>query len=141
YSYIATGQSTKALGLLQQTLALRERRSQAEPGNSVHQSFVAWTHGQLGDAEQARQDYPAAVTAYARSMEMFDRLDEAGTLTDPFFRGRLNYYRQRLALCRQAEQVVRDLDFALKQPAAEVPGLVDLRVRFLLKEQEPAAAV
>src|ERR1700730_18418159 len=76
-----------------------------------------------------------------RSLEMFDKLDKAGSLKDPYFRGYLNYYLQRLALCRKAEQAVRDVDFALKQPAAEVPGLLDLRVRFLLKEQKPAAAV
>jgi hypothetical protein len=72
---------------------------------------------------------------------MFDKLDKAGKLTDPFFRGRSNYYRQRLAQSRKAEQSARDLNFALKQPAAEVPGLLDIRVRFLLKEQKLVAAV
>jgi tetratricopeptide (TPR) repeat protein len=140
-SYIATRQSTKALDLLHQTLALRERRTRAEPGNSIAQSFLAWTHGQLGEAEQTRQDYAAAITAYAHCVDMLDKLDKAGTLKHPFFRDCLNHNRKRLALCRKAEQAVRDLDFALKQPAAEVPALLDMRVRFLLKEQKPAAAV
>jgi hypothetical protein len=107
----------------------------------VEQSFLAWTHGQLGDAEQSRQDYAAAVKAYARCVEMFDRLDKVGTLKDRFFRGRLAYYRWQLALCRKAEQAVRDLDFTLQQPAGEVPALLDMRVRFLLKEQKLSAAV
>jgi hypothetical protein len=120
---------------------LRERRDKAEPGNSVQQSFLAWTHGQMGEAEQARLGYAAAVQAFSRSTEMFEKLDQAGALKDPFFRGRLSDYRQRLALCRKAEQAVKDLDFALRQPAAEVPGLLDLRLRYLLKEQRLAAAV
>jgi len=140
-AYITRGQSTKALELLQQTLVVRARRSQAEPGNSVKQCFVAWTHGQLGEAEQARQDYAAARKAYVRSTQIFETLDKAGKLTNPFFRGTFSWYCQRLALSRKVEQAVRDLDFALKQPAAEVPGLLDIRVRFLLKEQKPAAAV
>jgi hypothetical protein len=140
-SYIAVGEPAKAVAILQDTLVLRERRVKGEPGNSVEQSFLAWTHEQMGQAEQARFEYAAAVHAYARSVEMFGKLDEAGTLNDPFFRGRMNLFRRRLALCRKAEQAVKDLDFALQQPAAEVPGLLDLRVRFLLKEQKlPAAA-
>jgi hypothetical protein len=140
-SYIAAGQAAKAAALLQETLGLRERRVKAQPGNSAEQSFLAWTHGQMGEAERARLDYAAAVQAYAKSVEMFEKLDQAGALKDPFFRGRMNFYRQRLALCRKAEQAVKDLDFALQQPAAEVPGLLDLRVRYLLKEQKLPAAV
>jgi hypothetical protein len=33
-------------------------------------------------------------------------------------------------------QAAKDLDFALQQPAAEVPQLLNMRVRFLLKEQK-----
>jgi hypothetical protein len=72
---------------------------------------------------------------------MFDKLDKAGSLKDPYFRGYLNYYWQRLALCRKAEQAVRDLEFMLKQPAAEIPTWLSFRVRFILQEQKPAAAV
>jgi hypothetical protein len=140
-SYIDAGQAAKPSALLRETLNLRERRMKAEPGNSVEQSYLAWTHGQMGQAEQSRQDYAAAVQAYAKSVEMFEKLDQSGALKDPFFRRKLNFYRQRLALCRKAEQAVKDLDFALQQPAAEVPGLLDLRVRYLLKEQKLPAAV
>jgi serine/threonine protein kinase/tetratricopeptide (TPR) repeat protein len=140
-SYIMTGQLSTALELLQQTLALRVRRLRAEPGNSVEQSYVAMTHGQLGDAEQAGQNYRAAAEAFARSVQMFDKLDKAGKLTDPFFGDCWNHCRQRLAFCRKAEQAVRDLDFTVTQPAAEVPPLLDIRVRFLLKERKLSVAV
>src|SRR5262249_6041516 len=55
-------------------------------------------------------------------------------------REKMAFYQQQLALCRKAEQAVRDLDFMLNQPAAEVPGLLGMRVRYLLKEQKLAAA-
>jgi tetratricopeptide (TPR) repeat protein len=139
--YIAAGQAAKTAALLQETLGLRERRLQAEPGNSTEQSYLAWTHGQMGEAEQARFELAAAVQAYAKGVEMFEKLDQAGTLKDQYFRGQLKFYQKRLALCRKAEQAVKDLDFALQQPAAEVPELLYLRVGYLLKEQKLPAAV
>jgi serine/threonine protein kinase len=140
-SYIAVGEASKAVAILQETLALRQRRVTAEPHDSVGQAHLALTHGQMGDAEQARLDYAAAVRAYATSVETFEQLDKVGALMDPFFRRKRNLYCQRLAQCRKTEQAVNDLDFALQQPAAEVAVLLDLRVRFLLKEQQPSAAV
>jgi tetratricopeptide (TPR) repeat protein len=139
--YHRIGELAKARALLQDTLALRERRVQDQSANSLEQSLLAQTHGQLGEVEQARMDYAAAVRAYARSVELFEKLGRVGALKDPSYRERLNLDRQRLALCRKAEQAVTDLDFALRQPAAEVPGLLDMRVRYLLKEQRLAAAV
>jgi hypothetical protein len=140
-SYLGAGEVAKAVAILQDTLARRERRAKAEPGNRVEQWYLAWTRGQMGSAEQARHDYAAAMQAYARSVEMFEKLDQAGALNDAFFRGRMNFYRRQLVLCRKAGTAVQDLDFTLKQPAAEVPGLLDLRVRFLLKEEKLPAAV
>jgi serine/threonine protein kinase/tetratricopeptide (TPR) repeat protein len=141
-SYINVREVAKAEAILQETLALRERRAQAAPSNPLEQSFLAWTHGQMGvEAERLQMDYAAAVQAYARSVAMFEKLDQAGALKDPFFPGMLNLYRQRLALCRKAEQAVRDLDFVLQQPGREVPGLLLMRLRYLLKEQNLPAAV
>jgi serine/threonine protein kinase/tetratricopeptide (TPR) repeat protein len=133
-SYLAVGDAASAVVILQETLALRQRRLKAEPGNSAEQSCLAWTHGQIGDAERARLDYAAAARAYTRSVEMFESIGQAGALKDPYFRGRLKDYRQWLPLCRKAEQAVEDLDFALQQPAEEVPQLLDMRLRSLLKE-------
>jgi serine/threonine protein kinase len=140
-SYMAVEEDAKALAILLDTLTLRQLRAKAEPGNTKEQSFLAWTHGQMGQAEQFRRDYAAAVQAYARSVEMFEKLDGAQALKDHFFRGKLKLYRERLALCQKAEQAVKDLDFALRQPAPEVPELLDMRVRFLLKKQNLPAAV
>jgi tetratricopeptide (TPR) repeat protein len=136
-----TAQPSKALELLERIVSLRERRAGAEPSNSVEQSFLAWTHGQRGEAAQALQDYPAAVNFYARSVEIFSKVDKAGKLTEPFFRDKLNFSQQRLTLCQKAQGAVQDLDFTLKQPAAEIPALLDIRVRFFLKEQKLPTAM
>jgi serine/threonine protein kinase len=141
HAYLTVDQVSKSVAILQETLTLRERRVKAEPDNSREQSKLAQTHGQMGGAELARLDYAAAAEAYARSVAMFDKLDQAGALKHPFFRGLHSQFRQRLTLCRKAERAVKDLDFALQQPAAEVPGLLDLRLRHLLKDQKLPAAV
>jgi serine/threonine protein kinase/tetratricopeptide (TPR) repeat protein len=140
-SYITAGQVAEAVAILKDTLTLRERRGKAEPGNNLEQSYLAWTHGQIGEAQQTGLDYAAAVQAYARSVEMFEKLHQTGALKDAHFAGRLNLYRQRLAQCRKAERAVKDLDFALQQPAADVPELLLIRLRYLLKEQKLPAAV
>jgi hypothetical protein len=140
-SYIALEQASDALALLPETLQLRRGRVESDPQNGREQSYLAWTHGQMGQAEQLQLDFAAAAPAYAKSVEMFEKLDQAGGLKNPFFRDKSNLYRQRLALCRKAEQAVRDLDFALKQPAAEVPQLLDMRLHYLLKEQKLPDAV
>jgi tetratricopeptide (TPR) repeat protein len=138
--YIAVEQVDKAMTIIQETLASRERRAQAEPGNSMEQSCVAWTQGQMGEAEEARHAYAAAVQAYVKSVAMFEKAHEARAL-NPFFLNRLDRYRQRLTLCRKAEQTVMDLDFALKQPAVEVPRLLDMRVRALAAKKDKAGVV
>jgi hypothetical protein len=65
-SYIAVGEAASAVAILQETLTLRQRRVKAKPANSAEQCYLAWTHGQMGDAERARLDYAAAARAYAR---------------------------------------------------------------------------
>src|SRR6202035_4895034 len=121
-------------------LDLRQQRVQADPNNNAEQSFMAFTYGQLGEAEQAGFNFAAAVPALARSVELYNKLDQAKALT-PLFRGLFALCRPRLDLCRKPEQAVRDLDFALKQPAAEVSGLLDQRVQVLpAKKHQPGLA-
>jgi serine/threonine protein kinase/tetratricopeptide (TPR) repeat protein len=140
-SYLYTREAAKALTLLQETLALREGRREAQPENRLEQSFLAWTHGQIGTAEQARFDYAAAVKAYSLSVELFGKLNQAEALKDPFFRGRFDFYRQQLVWCRKAEQAVKDQGFALQQPAAEVPGLLNMRLQALTARKDQAGVI
>jgi serine/threonine protein kinase len=140
-SYLTGVETAKAAAILEDVLARRERFVKAEPGNTAQQSGLAWTHGQIGEAKQASHEYAAAVPAYEKSVKIFEKLDKAGALRYSFFRERMNIYRQRLAFCRKADQAANDLEFALHQPAEEVPGLLDIRVRHMVKEQKLEAAV
>jgi serine/threonine protein kinase/tetratricopeptide (TPR) repeat protein len=140
-SYSRVGEWANTLAILRETLSLRERRVKDQPGISSEQSLLALTQGQIGEAEQAQLNFTAAVQAYVRSVEILENLDQSGALKDEFSRQRLDAYRKGLTMCRKAKQAVKDLDFLLQQPSAEVPGLLDLRVRSLLKEQKLAAAV
>jgi tetratricopeptide (TPR) repeat protein len=140
-SYIAAGRVADALSILMETLARRQQRVAAAPSDSVEQLMVACTHGQIGEANQFRHDYAAAIQAYAKSVELFEKLEQAGALKQAFFRGRFNVYRQQMVLCRKAEHAVKDLDFALKQPAADVAGLLDIRVQALAAHKDQAGVV
>src|SRR5262249_34883997 len=96
-SYIDFRESAKAMAILKDALAMRERRVKADPGNSLEKSLLAWTHGQIGGAEERRLDFSAAVQAYRRSVDLFTKLDQAGVLKDPTSRGHMKFFRHRLA--------------------------------------------
>jgi tetratricopeptide (TPR) repeat protein len=140
-SYLGVGRPAQAITQLQEVLVLRLERVRAEPHNSLEQARVAWTHGLIGMAEQARFDYGAAVNAYTKAVELFTQLDQAEVLKAGFFRNLFNLSREKLEVCRKADQVVKDLDFALKQPAAEVKGWLDLRAQSLAAKKDRAGVV
>jgi hypothetical protein len=139
--YSNAGRAADALSLLKETLERRQRRLDADPGNRLEQAYLAHTHAQVGEAERDLFHYAAAVAAYGKSAELFNQLDQAAALKDPFFRGTFNVCRQQLARCRKAEQAVKDLSFVLKQPAVEVPGLLDMRVQAMAAEKNQAGVV
>jgi len=141
YSYIAIGNATKAVAILQDALAMRERRVRVEPANRLEQAFLAWTHGEMGEVQQARLDYAAAVQAFAKSVEIFEKLDQDAALKESFFRGQPSFYRQKLRLCRKAEQATKDINFALQQPEAEVPQLLNMRAQALAAMKDQAGVV
>jgi hypothetical protein len=140
-SYIAVGEADKAMLLLQEALTPRERRVKTEAGSIVARVYLSWTYAQMGDVGEVRLDFAAAADGYARAVEILEELDRAGKLSRPSYRDALATCRRNLTRSRKAPQAVRDLDFALKQPTAEVPELLELRLRFLLKEGNLAAAV
>jgi tetratricopeptide (TPR) repeat protein len=140
--YYATAlRSADALRLVEELIAVRQRRLQSDASDLSDQLNLALTYQFLGQAEQSRNDHAAGTKAYARSVEMFEKLDRAGDLQDATYRGRLRESRWRLSLSTKAERAVHDLEFALKQPQDDVPRLLDWRVRYLLDKHEVAAAV
>jgi serine/threonine protein kinase/tetratricopeptide (TPR) repeat protein len=140
-SYMVGGRPAEAVALLQEVLVLRLERVRAEPDSVLEQAKVAWTQTLLGRAEQTRFDFGAAVSAYTKAVELFTKLDKTEELKAGFFRNLFNFSREQIPVCRKADQVVKDVDFALKQPAAEAKGLLDLRVQVLEAKKDRAGIV
>jgi serine/threonine protein kinase/tetratricopeptide (TPR) repeat protein len=139
-SLIGGGEVERASRVLQEVLTLRAQRIKDQPTNTLELCDIARTHGQIGEAEQGRLNFPAAIRSFVKSVEMFEELDRKQALTEWFYRTRLVEYRQRLAACQNTERAVKDLDFALRQPADDVPRLLYLRVQILLRQQDLSAA-
>jgi eukaryotic-like serine/threonine-protein kinase len=140
-SYMEVGEVGKAETMLRDVLTIRQRRVRSDPENPTEQCCLAVTHREVGNCDAARLNYAAAVQSFAKSVEIFEKLDRAKALQDQFFRVKLGEARQLLARCRKAERAVNSLDFALQQPAAEIPGLLDIRIRYFLKEENLPVAV
>src|SRR5207253_10667231 len=92
-SYIYLRRTSEALGLLRQLLDLRQQRVNADPNHNGEQSYLAFAYAQLGEAEQAGFNFAAAIPAFGRSVELFNKVEQAKALT-PFF-------RDNFALCRR----------------------------------------
>src|SRR5262249_19348197 len=112
----------KAGAILQETLALREQRAKADAGNNLEQSFLAWTLGQIGEVEKARHHQPASIQAYAKSVEMFDKLDAAGVIKRPILRARMNRYRVCFLLQEEKLQAAVQTAANLKENARDKPN-------------------
>ena len=136
-TYIVLRQSAEAVALLEEMLALWQKRA-AQPENWTAQLAVASVHGQWGQAEEARQQFAAAIRRYALALEGFERLDKAGKLQNSDYRHERDTCRRSIVLCGKVQQAVADLDYALKQPADEVPDLLDARLRVLLGKKDRA---
>jgi hypothetical protein len=95
----------------------------------------------MGEAQQAKLNFAAAAEAYSVAVIILEKLDQARALRHPFFRGLLSEYRIRGALCRKADSAVADLKFVLNQPAAEMPELLNIRLRVLAKRNDRAGVV
>ncbi|MCS7045948.1 MAG: tetratricopeptide repeat protein [Gemmataceae bacterium] len=140
-SYLSAKRHDDAASVLHEALSRRQARLDAQPGNSGEAAYLAWTLGQLGEVEQARFDFPAALKAYRQSLHLFDQLSQAGAQIDLFCQGRMTFYQQQLAHCAKVEQAVRDLDFALGEPGPAAIPLLDARVRYFLREKQLTTAV
>jgi eukaryotic-like serine/threonine-protein kinase len=133
------GKLADALALEMQVVETWERRVKANPADAEAQGFLALALGLAGQAEEALSDFPAAAARYDRAIAISEKLHPEVLQHNPVLNGNLNQFRSRLRFCRKAEQAVRDLDFALKQP--EIVLLMDARVHYLLSHNQLPAAV
>jgi serine/threonine-protein kinase len=133
---------TRAAGdAYRKALGIRRRLAEADPDSAQAQTDLAVSHYKLGQWHQQELQFPEAAACYASSLEVLHRLEQAGKLQgQPQFAAWQKAFRQDLAFCQAAQRAVADLDFALKQPPALVPRLLDVRVRALARAGRHAEA-
>jgi tetratricopeptide (TPR) repeat protein len=93
----------------------------------------------LGACEQLAQRFTESAEWYQRGVDLLAALEKEGKLASWQARA-LARMRQRLGESRAAQGAVDSLDFALKQPAEQVPQLLYLRAAVLARRGRHAEA-
>src|SRR5262249_6944780 len=75
-----------------------------------------------------------------QALAVVEPLDKEGKLKRTQFAQEVGEMKQEVALCERATKAIADLDFALQQPAALVPGLLQIRATALVRRGQHAAA-
>ena len=125
------GQTKTALDFYQKGLAIDRRLADADPKNAEAQRDLSVSHWKIALVFQKQHDFAKA----AREFEKAETLAQGFSKPD-FYAKDLPWVREQLAACRKAEKALVDLDFALKQPAAEVPKLLVVRVKVFAKTND-----
>jgi tetratricopeptide (TPR) repeat protein len=89
---------------------------------------MAGANGNCGALEMQIKDFARAAPYFERAVAILQDLESKGKLKNqPVFQNWLREQQRKLPVCQKAARAVEDLDFALAQPAAEVPELLLLR--------------
>ena len=130
-SYIALRQGEKAEEMLLELLSMRTQYSLKHPQENDARCYWAQTFGQLGQAQEIKQDLPAANTSYQQCVAAFAKLAREGKLASPYFEGVARYYQLRQSACSKIESAVGDIDVIPRQPPQEIALLLEARFRIL----------
>ncbi len=130
---VQSGDLQAALRYYQDGLDIRKKQAAADPTNVEAQTDLFISYWKLGSVEKTTLEHAKAREWFRKGLAVLQPLHKEGKLHGQF-KNAVAHMQQEIALCTAAEKAVADLDFALKQPAAQVPGLLDVRVRGLLKQ-------
>jgi tetratricopeptide (TPR) repeat protein len=118
----------QALASYRQALDLHQKRAAAEPGNVQAQAGLFVSYWKLGNLDKSADRFAEAALWFRQGRAVLEPWHRAGKLVgqqkDWFARA-----EAEIVSCQTAERAVADLDFAVKQPAEQVPQLLDARVR------------
>jgi tetratricopeptide (TPR) repeat protein len=116
---------------------LRERLADADPTSAQAQRDLSVSYSKLGTVAQESNDFQGAIGWYNRALDIASRSPEP-----EFFRREVAGVKDRLRLCRAAEQAVADPATALQLPDdLRRPALVAAISALATKERQPAKAV
>ena len=125
------GQTKEALDFYQKALVICQRLADADPKNAQAQRDLSVGHWKMASVFQQEHDYTRAIKAFEKAETLAQ-----GFSKPDFYAGDLAWIRRQLATCRKTEKALADLDFALKQPTAEVPRLLDIRMQVFAKKSD-----
>ena len=117
------------------SLAITKRLAASHSKNIDAQRNLIASYYKLGTLEKLRFEHSAALSWYQKGIAVCKQTGQPD-----LFVKELGILNQRIMTCRNAERAVVDLDFALKQPAAEVPGLLNIRVQYWTKKRRSGRA-
>lgn len=120
------GHTKEALDCYQKSLVLRQKLANAMPLDKLIVGELISTHTLIAVVFQQELDYAKAIESFETAEKLAIGMHENALLV----------VRQNLTFLRNAEKAIDDLDFALKQPAAEVSGLLSVRLQAFAKKYD-----
>lgn len=130
------GRTQEAREFYEKGLQIDQRLAAADPTNARAQRSLLISCFKLGKVEQQELEFGAAIAWYEKGLRVAREFEQP-----EFFATELKVLTDRVTECQTAEKAVAEVAFALRQPATEVPGLLELRVRSLVKRQQSVAAI
>ncbi len=153
----------KARDAFAKSMVIDQSITMSVPNDAAAESGVAYAYGRLGSLAMSLDDYAEAAPSFERGLKVLDFLkqdtkpsdklplwissNEALLTRDEKAAGPNLYeywksvQEQDLAICRDTQRAIEDLDFVLGQPRDRVPELLVIRGRGLAKQARHAEAV
>lgn len=136
------GNASSALDYYRKGLEISERLAAADRKNAMAQQDVFINYYKLSQACQQDQQFDEAKIWLSKGLALLRQFQADGTIQSPeqvigiswSYQKWWDDTNRRLSFCTKAVQSISDLNFALKQPADEIPELLDARLRALAKK-------
>src|SRR5262249_26441609 len=121
-------------------LEIAQKLAEADPNNAQAQLDLFVSYWKLGSVEQAQHNYVKAATWFAKGRDVLLPWDKKKLLV-----GQTAQYpalvNEQLALCKNAENAVANINFVFEQKPEAIGGLLDVRVRALLHHKKTGDAI
>lgn len=132
---LRVGQNQEALDLYQKALQIAQRLAEANPKNARARRDLAVSYELLGAAHQRLMDFAEGAKWYQKMLAVVREWPDPKELNL-----NLRPVEDGLALCQNADQAIAAIDFIFTQNPDQVPGLLGIRVRALLRRRQLADA-
>jgi tetratricopeptide (TPR) repeat protein len=138
--YDDTGQSDVAIDYYARGIGLIEALAVADRLNVKTQTELFMAYVNLGTCESIRNNFEASAAWLRKGRDVLLPLQEKKLLTGQL-QNAVAHIDQQLENVDYFAKAVADLDFALTQPAAQIPSLISLRMQMLIRKSDRNAAV